>query len=63
MRAISQESATFFGTIKFPNPYLIIALIMPWTIRSILLTISLYRNLKKQNKLTKFYHLHLRTEN
>ena len=63
MRAISQESETFFGTIKFPNPYLILALIMPWTIRSILLTMSLYRNLKKQNKLTKFYHLRLRTDN
>ena len=63
MRAISQESATFFGTIKFPNPYLIIALIMPWTIRSILLTMSLCRNLKKQKKLTKFYHLRLRTDN
>jgi len=63
MRAIFQESETFFGTIKYPELYLIITLIIPWIIKSILLTLFQYRNLKKQNKLTKFYHLHLRTEN
>ena len=63
MRAISQEFATFFGTTKYTNLYLMITLIMPWIFRPILLSVSQNRNLKRQTKLTKFYHMYLRTEN